>query len=372
MNRNKGKNGKSSIFSALTRFSEYIYSKIPNSLSAKLLTGKNNRESGFFSKLISKLNFGKRISLPVKRYISKSFDNSIALGQIKSLISKIPCIRLKCVGLFYFAFGLFSTIIHLIKTDVFLGGSANFSLYLSVGSFVIGGMFCGSQKSCYSAFLESRILSSIFFGFFNIPRNDAYLRKDSIGKPTYFLASGFIAGIIGLFTSVQLVLLLFPIILFIYTIFAFPECGAVALFLAIPFINYEHLAAFSLLVTLSWFIKLLRGKRIFKLSSIDLTVLAFAVIIFFGGIVSVSRSESIRLSYTLLAMLGGYFAVSNLLRTAKWIKRCASALVISFSLSLIASVIGEAVRLLPDTRTAIFAEIFSDSALTFLSINPVS
>ncbi len=371
MNKNKNAKKSSSIFSFLTRFSEFIYSKMPESFSARLLVGKKKSRNGLFSTLISKLNFKKRVSLPVKRYMAKSFDNSFILGYLKELISKIPILQLKCIGLFYFSFGLFSTIIHLIKTNVLMGGGADLSLYLSVGACVVGAIFCGSQKNCYTALSESKILSRIFFGFFNIPRNDSYLREKPIGRPTYFLIAGIVAGVLGSLTSVQTIILLFPAALALYAVFAFPESGAVALFLALPFLSYVQLSAFSALVTLSWFIKLIRGKRVFKFTSLDLTVLAFGIAVFFGGIISVSPKESTELSYTLLAMLCGYFAVSNLLRTAEWIKKCGAALVTSFSLSLIACTIGEAIRLLPETRTAIFGEIFSDSVLSIMSINPV-
>lgn len=371
MNKNKSTKKKSSIFSCLTRFSEFIYSKIPESLSARLLTEKKKKENGLFSTLISKLNFKKRVSLPVKRYIAKSFDSSFILTYLRELFRIIPLIQLKCVGLFYFSFGLFSTIAHLVKTNVLMGGTSDGLLYLSIGACVVGGIFCGSQKTCYAAFSESKILSGIFFRFFNIPRNDSYLREKPVGRPSYFLISGFIAGLIGTILSVQFILLLFPAILALYAVFAFPESGAVALFLSLPFLSHEQLGVFCALLTLSWLLKLLRGKRVLKFTSIDVTVLVFGAAIFFGGVISVSSKESAELCVTLLSMLSAYFAVSNLLRTAQWIKKCGAALVISFSVSLIASALGEAVRLLPEARTAIFSEIFSDSALLIMSINPV-
>ncbi len=369
MNKNKSAKKKSSIFSGLARFSEYVYSKMPESFSARLLIGKKKNENGLFSKLISKINFKKRVSLPIKRFFAKSFDNSFILGYLKELISKIPILQLKCVGLFYFSFGLYSTIVNLIKTNLISGGSGNIPLYLSIGSCVVGGIFCGSQKNCYSAFSESKILSRIFFGFFKIPTNDSFLREGSIGRPTYFLIAGIIAGVLGSLTSVQFMLLLFPVLLVLYAVFAFPESGAVALFLVLPFLSYTELAAFAALVTLSWFIKLIRGKRIFKYTSLDITVLVFGIALLLGGVISVSPKESLKTAYIMLAMLGAYFAVSNLLRTVEWIKKCGTALVISFSCSLIASVVGEAVRLLPETRSAIFSEIFSDSVLSLMSVN---
>ncbi len=370
MNKSKNAKKKSSIFSSLTRFSEHIYSKMPESFSARLLIGKKKTENGLFSKLISKINFKKRVSLPIKRFFAKSFDNSFILGYLKKLISMIPLIQLKCVGLFYFSFGLYSTIVNLIKANLISGGRGDLSLYLSIGSFVVGGIFCGSQKSCYASFSESKILSSVFFGFFNVPRNNYFLQKDPIGRPTYFLIAGIIAGVLGSLTSVQLVLLLIPSLILIYGVFAFPESGVVALFLALPFLSVSRLAALGVLVTLSWLIKLIRGKRIFKFTSLDLTVLAFGISILLGGIISVSPEESSELSILLIAMLSTYFAVSNLLRTAEWIKKCGVALVISFLASLVASIIGIAVQLLPDTIGVIFNDIFSDSLLSIMRINP--
>lgn len=371
MNKNKPSKKKSSIFSFLSRFSEYIYSKMPDSLSARLLIGKKKRDNGLFSKLISKIDFKKRVSLPVKRYIAKSFDNSFILGYLKQLVSKIPFIQLKCIGLFYFSFGLYSTIVNLITMNLVSNTGDYLHLYLSAGSCVVGGLLCASHKNCYAAFFESKIFSRIFLGFFKIPTNNTFLRGDSIGRPTYFLIAGIIAGVLGSLTSVQFILLLFPTILALYAVFAFPESGAVALFLALPFLSYEQLGAFALLVTLSWFIKLIRGKRVFKFTALDLSVLAFAFVIFLGGIISVSPKESSELSYLLLSMLGAYFAVSNLLRTVEWIKKCGAALVISFAISLIASVLGKAIQLLPATAGEVVGEIFSGSVLPLTSINPM-
>lgn len=371
MNKNKSGKKNSSIFSGLTRFSEFIYSMMPKSFSARLLIGKNKAENGLFSRLISKLNFKKRVSLPVKRFFAKGFDNSLIFGYLKRLISKIPVLQLKCIGLFYFAFGLFSTVVNIIRSNLVSGGTPTLPLYLSLTACVVGGIFCGTQRNCYTVFSESKILSGIFFRFFNIPKNDSYLHEEPIGRPTYFLIAGIIAGLVGSLTSVQFVLLLFPVILLLYAVFAFPESGAVALFLALPFVSYRQLGALSVLITLSWLIKFIRGKRVFKFTFIDLTVLAFGIAIFFGGVISVSPKESSELSYVLLAMLGGYFAVSNLLRTVEWIKKCGTALIISYSASLLAYAIGEAIRLLPESKTAVFGEIFSDSAALMMSINPV-
>ncbi len=369
---NKGKNAKkkSGIFSCLTRFSEFIYSKIPESLTARLLISKKKSKDGLFSKLLSKLKFSKRVSVPIKRYFAKSFDNSFILGHLKNLISKIPQIQVKCIGLFYFAFGLSSAIIELIKMYITENSEIS-SLLMCIGASIVGGILCGSQSSAYSAFYDSKILSGIFFRFLNIPKNNAYFNNDPIGKPSYFLLAGVGAGALSAFIPAGFILLLVPVLLALYAIFAFPESGAVALFFMLPFLSINKLVILCGLVTLSWLIKLIRGKRIFKFSMIDLTVLAFGVTILFGGIISVQPEESRKLSFMLLVMLAGYFAISNILRTATWIKKCKNAIIAAYSLSLLASAFRLVINLLPETKLGFLNNIFPDSLVAIMSINPI-
>ena len=175
---------------------------------------------------------------------------------------------------------------------------------------------------------------------------------------------------IGSLTSVRFIVILFPALLIIYAIMAFPESGAVGLFFFIPFLGIRQLASFSLTVFLSWFIKLIRGKRIFKFDALDVTVIFFAIAILFGGFFSVSPSESTQLAYILLSMIAGYFAVSNLLRTASWIKKCSSALVISFAVSLLLCFISEAANIIPLSQAKSIGAMITDATGSLSTVGP--
>ncbi len=370
MNGNKNKRHKSSIFSCLSRFSEYIYSKIPNSFTANLLTRKENNR-GLHSKLWKKVRFEKRISLPIKRYIAKGFDRSFILTYLRSLIEKIPLIQLKCVGMFYFAFGLYTSIVHLLNTRLITRSGNNSTLIVGISLCVIGGIFSGSQKTCYAAFTESTILSGIFIKMLGIPKNNTYLRSEPIGKTNVFFLSGIVLGISGSITSFKFASLLFPVLTAFYAILAFPESGAVALFLLLPFLTTSQLCLFSAFIAISFLFKLMRGKRVLSLSSLDFTVIAFAVAIFFGGIISVSPRESFAQSMLFLSILAGCFAITNLIRTPEWIKRCAFALITSFTISLIFALIGVLVHFLPEVRTAFLSDILTSGMTYLFSVNPL-
>ncbi len=368
MSKNKERN-ESVTVSLLDRFSSYVYKKMPESASARLLVGSEKKYDGLFSKLSDKLKFNKRISLPLKRHIAKGFDGSVILTRLMELINLIPLIQLKCVGVFYFGLGLFNAIAYLIRSNL-PGASLDITVfYISVLAAFFGGILSSSQKTCYAAFTESRILSYVAFKLLGLKPNTAYNDADGIGRTAKFFFGGVIGGAVSVFIPPIYVMLAVPVLLVLYALFAFPESGAVALFLSVPFLTSRQLAVFSALLTLSWLVKLLRGKRIFKISFLDITVIIFGISVFFGGVVSVSAKESAELSRVLLSMMAGYFAVSNLIRTPEWIKKCAGAFILSFSLSLAFGIIGWGIRLLPTGRTDILVEILPSGMLSLFSFN---
>lgn len=370
--RNKNNSNRSAVISALDRFSAYFYKKLPESFVANLFTKKHfGQKNGLFSKLFDKIGFKRRISIPFKRFLAKNTDNSFILSGFKRIIKLIPLIQIKCIGLFYFAFGLSAALTYLLQISLSSNNPSQTILIVAAMCCLSGGILSGSQKNCYRALSESRILSTLMFKLLGLNRNDVLINATGIGKGGAFFVCGLLFGIIGSFTSVVFTALLFPALICLYSMFAFPESGAVSLFLVIPFLTSYQLSVICAIIFFAWILKLLRGKRILHLASIDICVLLFAVTVLFGGIVSVSPKASMSLALTYLSMLGAYFATVNLMRTPEWIKRCAAALSVSFGISLTAGVLGQLVELIPSNRAGIFDEIMSQELLTLFSFNPM-
>jgi putative inorganic carbon (HCO3(-)) transporter len=117
-------------------------------------------------------------------------------------------------------------------------------------------------------------------------------------------------------------------------IFAIPESGIVLLLGLTPFFSVLPYPSVLLLLGLlavgfSYLLKLIAGKRVFRLRLTDLAVLLFGALILFGGIVSVGGEDSFRAAMLSFGLLLGYFLIVNLLRTPVWIGRSVAMLVVS-------------------------------------------
>jgi len=107
-----------------------------------------------------------------------------------------------------------------------------------------------------------------------------------------------------------------------------PASGVVIILAGLPFLPTMLIAGLIVLVFISYFIKLMRGKRTVKLELMDGFVIFFMTLVFFGGVFSVSPSVSIKPAALYICFMLGYFLVVNLVRGEFWLKRCLGAVVI--------------------------------------------
>lgn len=342
MNKSKKEPKKSFFLGKLNTFSEFLYKKLPDSMIGSLLSGKiKTNKNGLFSFLKEKIRFKERISLPLKRAVAKAFDRSYILNKVDLIIKRLPYMHLKCIGIALFSFGLYTAADFLIKRNML--GQAELDpafFFTAILSACAGGILSGSAKSCHTAVCESAILRTLAVRILGIKLVNKEEEASGFGRGNVAFIVGIAAGIMGAWISPYAILATVPILLFVYTTLAHPESGIVALFLLLPFLSSAHLSTLCSLLLFSYIVKLIRGKRTFKLRGVDVTVLAISVLFFFGGIFSVTPSESSELALCLLLLISAYFVVVNTIKTAEWIKRCVYALVCSFILSLILGISG--------------------------------
>ena len=117
-----------------------------------------------------------------------------------------------------------------------------------------------------------------------------------------------------LFRSLYISIGIFGIIA-LYALLVKPEIGVLLIFLGLPFLPTMGLAYFIILVAGCYFLKFVRGKRSFSFEIIDASILAFCVILFAGGFVSVSGG-SIKPAVLYLCFTCSYFLFVNLIKTA--------------------------------------------------------
>ncbi|MBE6636598.1 MAG: hypothetical protein E7618_02205 [Ruminococcaceae bacterium] len=328
------------ILSTLARASEYFYDKLPESAVGHLLTGGHHPDGDrLLAKANEKIAFRRRLSIPFKRWMAREFEQSFLLTKLVAFLRSLPLLQLKCLGTFYFAFGLCLSVAYTIERFV-LGHTETPLLTILLGLIcsAIGGILSTSPKSCGVAFTESRLLSFFLFRVLGI--KPAILTPDGIpyGRGDIAFLCGLGLGILGAFTSPLAMTLAIPVLSLLCALFLLPECGVVLIFLVLPFLSTVQIAILTATVTVAWLCKLMRGKRTLSTTAPDLAVFGFGLILLFGGFVSLTPGESLRTALLQCCLLCGFFITVNLIRTSAWVYRCVGALTASLSVTALIGV----------------------------------
>ena len=123
-------------------------------------------------------------------------------------------------------------------------------------------------------------------------------------------------------------------LIFVIVVLNVPEFGLIACIFSLPYLSFlEHPTVISAFVTVllivSTLLKLLRGKRTYRVEPLDLFVLLFLLLVLAGGIVTVGGTQSLTAALT-MALLGSiYFVITVLIRDTAWMRRCINALLAS-------------------------------------------
>ncbi len=275
-------------------------------------------------------------SRKIRAHFSKAFDTSFILGKLRWLAGELLATSMKLYGNFFLSFGLYSVLVYFVR-ELVPGLTVADGKFLLVGliSILISLPLLLSKESLARAVGKGRLTHLLFvecFGFkdeeFEIPvrrskrkANLAILFGMILGLATFFIHPIYLpVALLG--TILCVILMASPEIGVLFTIFILPFCS----FFSSPSLILSLLVAVSVF---SYIIKLLRGKRIFKIELLDLIVIFFMVVICMGGVITAGGRESLATAILSCILMMGFFLVVNLIRTEKWLNRCISAFVSS-------------------------------------------
>lgn len=301
-------------------------------------------QSGFLKEFIFKDRKVKKIFRRIRKFLSNHIENCFIVTRGQKAIRFFSTAPLNYYGNFGLFFGLYVIVVYFIR--LLIPDIESLSPdYVIIGAVILLSSLplLFSKLSVSSAILKSGIGRAIIEDCFGI--SEKTLTKNSKarkGKGNLMLFFGLVAGILSFFIhplKIVCFILLCGVLMFVA---AAPEIGVVLTVFTVPFLSFFSNPTIVLcvcLMTTAFFyaIKLIRGKRIFKLELIDGFVLLFGITIFFASVFSAGGESSRNAALVSCALLIGYFLVVNLMRTEKWIKRCVAALVSS---ATIVSIIG--------------------------------
>jgi len=330
----------SAIFFILYKFTELIYDGLKNGLFGKLMTSYS-REQASFENSYLKNHFTNSIGIKhyfrlIRMYLSKRFENSLILNKISSISKNLVTMPLRIVGNFFFSFGIYIVVIYLLRLFLPVISTA------SADYVITGIIICGasipmviSRDNIAGAVGKSVILGTLFFEMLGY-REESFRQRTTVSKvkSTFAILLGLVFGLLTLFIHPLSIILILISAVIIALIFASPETGIILSLFGIPFLSFFDspaimLGMLVLVVFISYCVKLIRGKRIFKVEIIDLAVLLFGLLIYISGAITSGGIVGYREALISFELMLGYFLTVNLMRTAEWIKRCIKALITS-------------------------------------------
>ena len=269
----------------------------------------------------------------VRKWLSRQFERSIVLTAFSSLAKKLLCLPGRVIGAFSITWSAYVLLISFVKMFVLLDSTASWAnIICGAVVFLASIPLMLADKSIVTLCAESPLAYRVLTAVFGVPA-ESLKRVDAlfIGQ-----SGAVILGIIlGLLTyvipPVYMVLSAFAVIT-VALVMSYPEGGVVISIAIAPLLGVISapsitLASIVLLTAFAYFIKVVRGKRVFKFGITEFAFLGFALAMMLGGFApgEANTLENALLSVALMLI---FLMTVNLMKYKRWIKTCVLAFII--------------------------------------------
>jgi len=317
------------ILSSLERFTSYIYTLLKTGFFGWIFTGYT---AVSFSRFLDWLS-ASRIAdwmRPRQRSICQRIDSSVILNFIPLMMRFFLGCRLRVYGTFLASFGLYTAVVTAVSS--ILAGELENLLdhpYILVSIVIIfASLPLILSKSTLAESLEHSLAGKCALLITGFTASDLEKTAGGGGHMNTAFLIGIICGALTYRVSPALILLGIAAVIWAYLVLIRPEIGVLTLFAGVPWLPTMLLAAIVIYTTLCWFIKLFRGKRIFRPEPVDIMAAAFAILMCFGGFISLS-GESLKPALLMTCLLMGYFLTVGLIRSREWLVRTTVCTILS-------------------------------------------
>lgn len=338
------------LIALFDRLGEMIYDTVINGFFGNLFTSYTKVRELFKNSLFGKKVFNntgiRRFFRRIRRFLSRNLDSCFSLSFASQAINKLCSFPLQYYGNIGLFFGIYSVVVYFVKFFVPNIEPSDIShLYVGIFTAVSSLPLVFSRISLASSIKSSVFGRAIFkhtFGF----SDESFDSKKNVshGKGNLMLLLGLLLGLSTIFVHPLAIIFIALTATVLILIASAPEIGVLLTIAILPFLSFfeSPSAILSLLVIITAFfyvIKVIRGKRVFKLEIADFTVLLFAIMILLSSLYSAGGEMSALSAEMSFILMIGYFLFVNLMRTEKWIKRCIVALVSSASIVAIIGIV---------------------------------
>ena len=287
------------------------------------------KENSFLFNLVT---YGKEIS----GFASSAMRHPIiaGIGRITGgLVKKLLYASTKVYGGFLESFGAVSLLLHLAKYYFADNPEVRLStLIISAVLALIGIPLIFIDKPLCLALQEFSFTDYLLFEFFSIKRMRG---EDSVKKvhTVIGIIIGLIPALFAFFFPIEYVLLVIAAVLVATVSVVSPEFLFILIIMAIPYVRFLPfgeltLGAAVLLLLVSFFRKVMLGKRVMMVGLTDLFVVLFVASIIGFGVIG-GGGESTRESWMIAILALGYFPAANIIVNRRLADCSANAFIIA-------------------------------------------
>ena len=253
---------------------------------------------------------GKRRVLRLKGAAARQIDESFLAVFWKRCVHFLLSLRVRCVGLFFFVFGVINCLIYLSSRFLprFLTADPKhliFGVFITLASLPL----FRRRRSLAASLKQSRLLSA-FLEKAVLLRENEFPTLHAQSADAFCILSGLILGLLSLFFNPFRLLGVLLMLIFVALAFYKPEFGAAALLFLFPFLSQTASANLLIFLFAALMLKVLRGKRTLRFELIGLSAGIFSAFLLLCGLFSILPANQ-NASLLFVGALS-FFFVSNL------------------------------------------------------------
>lgn len=324
----------SAICRGFGRFGNFLYKKIGSGLYSFLFGSYDAMCDTFDASRIGGALGGKNRAA---RYLAADIEESVYVSAVAAMMRYLSCLSLRVIGVFLMSCGFYSllgqTVLYLIDTE-----TAHFlPAAISAVLIVLGIPLLFSGKPLCTAIHNSTVLNAFFTRFCGFHERSYVAPDGATGRKGAAFILGLPFGILSCFVHPLWLIAGCIAVIAAYIVLINPECGLYAAIFLMPiFVILPrpsiYLALLVIYTTFALGVKLLRGKRYFRVEPLDIFVLCFMAAMLLGGLVSYGGGQSIRAAAIYVALMLGYYLAVGLLNTKEKLVHAALLLCVSMLL----------------------------------------
>lgn len=310
---------RSLILSCLAALSSRLVSYFKVSFIFGLFSGAENDDrkmrEGKVGTLLSKAGLKGRVFKPVKSFFAESVEDSYGVSLYRRMVAALLETPMNSYGAFFITLGLLMSVTYFFKVlAVGVETPESYELVTAIVTVFMSLFMFLSRKSLATVLSDSFFFKRAFSSVIDLSAYTAPDRNVRVRTGGMPFILGILIGAITYFTGALNALLIFAIGILATAVLYSPELGVLLLVFAFPFMDSFLLELLTLFSVASYILKVLRGKRNFKLGAADLFVLLFGAFLLLDGHLLHGNGRYIAAAMTVYFLIENLFITKALLR----------------------------------------------------------